>query len=109
MTLTHAHPTTKTRPRRTALGLVFASVILGSTLTACGSGAGDTTCGELKDMSTDDVIELAKDAAEEEGDEDVQDTIDQVDDLGDTEKDAFAEALKAECEGEDDDTKLDDL
>lgn len=111
MTLTNARPQTQTRPRRTALGLVFASLILGGTLTACGgSEADNTTCGELKGKSTDDAIALFEDAAkEEEDDEAVQQAVDTLKDFDDEQREAFADALKAACDGEDDDTKLKDV
>ena len=112
MTLTNAHPLTKTRSRRTALGLALRLRrprrqplrvrLRGRQHHVRRAGP--------KDKSTDEVIELFKDAAaEEEDDEEVQAAVDAVDDFDDTQKDAFADALKAECEGEDDDTKLGDL
>lgn len=97
------------RPRRTALGLVLASVVLGGTLTACGSDVDNTTCGELKGKSTDEVIDLFKEAAEEEDDQDVKDAVEAVDGFDDEQRDAFASTLKSACEGEDDDTKLKDV
>jgi outer membrane PBP1 activator LpoA protein len=100
---------TPLRKRRTALGLVLASVVLAGTLTACGSDADNTTCGELKGKSTDEVIDLFKDAAEGEDDQDVKDAVKAVDAFDDEKRGQFADALKAQCEGEDDDTKLKDI
>ncbi|MDO9456774.1 hypothetical protein [Nocardioides sp.] len=111
MTLNDTLTRTLPRKRRTALGLVFASVVLSGTLTACGSEAENTTCGELKGKSTDDVIKLFKEAAEDEGGDDADaalEAIKSLDDLGDEAKDGFADTLKAQCDGEDDDTKLKD-
>lgn len=109
MNLTQPLPRSLSRKRRTALGLVFASVVLGSTLTACGSEADNTTCGELKGKSTDGVIDLFRQAVEEDGDKEAKAALDQVESLPDEAKDTFAETLKAECDGKDDNTKLGDL
>ncbi|WP_148614820.1 hypothetical protein [Nocardioides rubriscoriae] len=97
------------RPRRTALGLVLASVVLSGALTACGSDADNTTCGELKGKSTDEVIDLFKDAAKDEDGQDVKDAVEAVDGFDDEKRDAFANSIKAGCAGEDDDTKLKDI
>lgn len=94
---------------RQAFGLVVASLILGGSLTACGSDAENTTCGELKGKSTDEVIDLFKDAAEEEDDKDIKEALKAVEDFDDTQRESFSDALKAQCDGEDDDTKLGDL
>ncbi len=112
MNLNDTLPRPLHRSRRTALGLVLASVVLGGTLTACGSDVDNTTCGELKGKSTDEVIDLVKEAAEEEDGQDAQDIKDAVktiEDAGDEQRDAFAASLKTACDGEDDDTKLKDI
>lgn len=105
-TLPRTQTPTPTRRRRTPLGLVFASVILGATLTACGSSPGDTTCGEYKDMSTEEQIDLIQEEVEDEGDDDEQQ---QFEDAPQEAKEAAAAAVASACDGEDDDTKLDDI
>ena len=110
MTLNDTTTLTTIRRRGTSLGLVFAAVLLGSTLTACGSGAGDTTCGEFKEMSNDERLDVIRDAADDDGSDEAKDVIDQIDSAPDEQKDLIAESLPdALCSGEDDDTKLDDV
>lgn len=93
------------RIRNTGLGLVFAAV-LGGSLVACGGDPGDTTCGEVKDMSTDELIDLLEEGIDEDGDDDDKKAFE---DAPQEAKEAGAEALKSACDGEDDDTKLDDI
>ena len=97
---------TTTSNRRARIGLMFATVILGGTLTACGSGPGDTTCGELKDMDSGEVVDLLDEAVDDEGTDEEKD---QWNALSDEEKAATAELIPSICEGEDDGTKLDDI
>ncbi len=100
---------TMPRSRRTALGLVFASVVLGGSLTACGSEAENTTCGEFREMSTDESLDLIKGAAEDDGSDSAKEIADLIDNLADEEKDGAADGLKeGACGGKDDDTKLGD-
>jgi len=82
-----------------------AVVFLGLSLSACGSDPGDTTCGEFKDMSVDERVDLLDDAADDEGDDGKAWT-----ELDDAAKKTAAEQLPSLlCSGEDDDTKLDDI
>jgi hypothetical protein len=95
----------RTRRAGKAVAAAFAVAVLGGSLTACGGDPGDTTCGEFKDMSVDERVDLLDEAAEDEG-EDAQ----AYTDLSDDEKKAAAETLPdILCEGQDDDTKLDDI
>jgi hypothetical protein len=99
------------RSLRTTFGLVLVSVVLGGTLTACGSEAENTTCKELKSKNTDDTLSFIRDAAEDDGSDNADDLIDQLDKLGDDKaaKEAAANTLKSTvCDGQDDDTKLKD-
>lgn len=98
------------RTRRTTVALLLASVALGGTLTACGSEAENTTCGELKGMSDDETIKFVRDAAEDDGSDNADDAIKAIDSLPDDEtaKKAFADTIKGLCDGKDDDTKLKD-
>lgn len=70
---------------------------------------GQVTCGQIRAMSPDEIIDLLDRAAQLEvdrsGDQDAQDYLD----LPRSQKQAFATFLPAACEGESDDTKLDDV
>lgn len=97
-------PTTSTS--RVRAGLIVATLVLGGTLTACGGDAGDTTCGEYSDYSDSEKVDFVKDAAKDELDDDDLKALDELGDAGyETMTDIFTEA----CDGEDDDTKLEDL
>lgn len=70
---------------------------------------GRTTCGEVRAMSTDELVELLDEAARQEvasgGDEDAQTYLD----LPRAQRRAFAEFLPTTCEGQPDGTALDDI
>jgi outer membrane PBP1 activator LpoA protein len=102
-------PRTLNRTRRTALGLVLASIVLSGTLTACGSDAENTTCGDLKSKSTDDTLDFIKDAAEDDGSDNAKDAIKAINDTADENREALAKSIKdSVCGSQDDDTKLKD-
>ena len=109
-TLTQASAPTHSR-RRTGLGLVFAAIVLGSTLTACGGGTelDTTTCGELKEKSSDEVFQLIQDAADEEGGEDAEEAAALFESVPDDQRDPVAESFVEQvCGSEDDDVELQD-
>lgn len=106
MTLNDTTNLTTTSHWRKRVGVVFAAVVLGASLTACGSSPGDTTCGEVRDMSTDERIDLLEEGIEDEGSDEDKEAFEAAPDEA---KEAGAEALVVGCEDEDDDTKLDDV
>ncbi|MCW2816950.1 MAG: hypothetical protein JWN84_4405 [Nocardioides sp.] len=70
---------------------------------------GQVTCGQIRSMTTQELVDLLDRAAQLEvdrsGDQDAQDYLD----LPASQKQTFAAFLPAACEGESDDTKLDDV
>ncbi|WP_134766247.1 hypothetical protein [Nocardioides sp. 1609] len=103
-------PQTRTRKRTRFLGLAAMTVVLGTTLTACGGNDLDNaTCGEIKDMSTDEFFDFMKDAAEDDGSDDAKELVDGLEALPDDQRGPYQEAFVGTiCEGEDDGTKLKD-
>ncbi|GAA5148804.1 hypothetical protein GCM10023340_23160 [Nocardioides marinquilinus] len=93
------------RVRRSA-GVLLAALLLGSGLTACGGDPGDTTCGEYLDKSDDERADLLEDAVDQDGDDEAKEAFDNA---SDDEKKVISDLIASTCEGEDADTKLDDV
>lgn len=108
MNLNDTTTLTPLRRRSTSLGLVLAAVLLGSTLSACGSDPGDTTCGEYLDYSAGEKRDFLKDAADNDDELD-DEAKKQIEEANDEQLDQFATIFDTACEGEDEDTKLKDL
>lgn len=107
MTLTKSTSPVLTSARRNGAGLILAAVLLGGSLTACGGNdPGDTTCGEYKDMSDGERFDVLKDEVDDNGTDEEKDAID---DASDEVKKTATDAIAQVCDGEDDDTKLDDV
>ncbi|MEO9325510.1 hypothetical protein ABFT23_18600 [Nocardioides sp. C4-1] len=102
---------TPSRTRLTTLGASIAAVVLSVSLSACGGDELDenTTCDELTSMSTDEVFDAFKEAAENEGGEQGDAAVEAIESVPDDQRDTFADTLKGACDGEDGDTKLEDL
>ena len=91
---------------RSRLGLAMASVAVIAGLTGCSTEAAKTTCGEFKDMSADERIDLAIDDAEEAGEDEAAEELKALE--GET-KTAAGEAIVSICDGKSDDTELGDI
>jgi hypothetical protein len=91
---------------RSRLGLAMASVAVIAGLTGCSTDAAKTTCGEFKEMSPDERIDLLIEDAEDAGEDS---TADDLKALEGEDKTLTGEAVVSVCEGQSDDTELGDL
>ncbi|WP_370289938.1 hypothetical protein [Nocardioides sp.] len=91
---------------RTPAAMVLGAVLLGSSLTACSDSPGDTTCGEFTKMSDSERIDLIDQEVDQNGSDSDKE---QWDSFTDDQKKIAADAALTGCDGEDPDTKLDDL
>lgn len=91
---------------RSRLGLALASAVVLTGLSACSTEAAQTTCGEFKEMSADERIDLLIEDAEDAGEDS---TADELKALEGEAKTAAGEGVVAVCEGQSDDTELGDL
>lgn len=86
---------------------LVATLVVGSTLTACGGeSSGDTTCGEFAAMSASEKRDLIREGVAESDSDDSQAALEAA---SDADLDEVAEIVDSTCEFADDDTKLDDL
>lgn len=81
------------------------ALLLGGTLTACASDPGETTCGEVARMSTDERVELLQEAAAQQGDE----ARAQLEQATPEQQEQLAQVLVRACEGQDPGTALNDI
>jgi hypothetical protein len=91
---------------RSRLGLAMASVAVIAGLTGCSTEAAKTTCGEFKEMSPEERVDLAIDDADEAGEDEIADQYRSVE--GDAKK-ALGEEIVTICNGKSDDTELGDI
>lgn len=110
MTLTKTRPQTSARTRRSTFGLAVAALALATTLSACsGDELDNTTCGELKDMSADELFDLIAEVAEDDGSDEAKEAAAQFDAVPEDQRETVAQAFtEGICTDEEDDTKLKD-
>lgn len=93
--------------RRVRAGLVIAALLLGGSVTACGSeSTGDTTCGDYAEMSAQEKRDLIREGVNESDDEASQEALEAA---TDEDLDEVAGVVDTACEGADADTTLDEL
>ena len=93
--------------RRVRAGLLIVALVLGGSVTACGSDStGDTTCGDYAQMSAEEKRDLIRDGVSESDDEASQEALEAA---TDEDLDEVAGVVDAACADADDDTTLDEL
>jgi hypothetical protein len=93
--------------RRVRAGLVIAALVLGGSVTACGSeSTGDTTCGDYAEMSAQEKRDLIREGVNESDDDASQEALEAA---TDEDLDEVAGVVDTACAGADADTTLDEL